>query len=158
MPKELNPIKIAKGIYLLELYATLPFEIGIKKYKGINLKSGYYYYAGSAQKNFTARIFRHLKKEKIIHWHIDNLTTKNNLSIENIFAFPLADKKEECKLVKNLTHKFGMAFPAKGFGNSDCNSCTSHLLYSIKRIDQSQLFALYQSMVLFNPSSKEISG
>ncbi len=142
----------------MELYAKDKFRLEIKKYKGEIFQQGFYFYAGSAQKNFSHRIARHLKKAKTIHWHIDHLTSNESLEIKRIFALPNAAKEEECRLVNNLIEIFNFGFPLNGFGNSDCNSCSSHLLYSKTSIDQSQFFSLYQSMVLFNPSSSEISG
>lgn len=121
-----------------------------------DIKEGYYYYAGSAQKNLIQRLKRHARKEKSIHWHIDHLTTGTNY-LKKIYVFPGADKNLECKLIDHLIENLKMTSPIKDFGNGDCtNKCYSHLVLNNRPIDQSQLFSLYQSIVCLIPSSNDI--
>jgi Uri superfamily endonuclease len=150
--KIINP---DSGIYLLEFKSENEFKLQIKKYPGINFSKGYYYYAGSAQKNFSHRVKRHVTKSKKLYWHIDYLTANKNLKMKNIFAFPGIKKEAECKLVQNLIKNFDLDYAIKGFGNGDCNSCDSHLLFSKRILNQSQLFSRYQSIVRLIPSSIE---
>ena len=153
----LNDINISKGIYLLEIFAGNDFEISAVKFKGFKFKKGIYYYSGSAQKNFSHRIKRHLEKEKTIHWHIDHLTTNVNSRIENIFYWKNSGKDFECELVKILISKFNLSDEIIGFGNGDCKICRTHFLFSQNKIDQSLFISLYQPQVLRIPSSIEIS-
>ena len=93
---------------------------------------GYYYYSGSAQKNLKQRIERHRRKEKTIRWHIDYLTTHPQVQITNVFVFENAEKKFECELISLLKDKSALTNSIKGFGNSDCKTCDTHLLYGEK--------------------------
>ncbi|HPN39145.1 MAG TPA: DUF123 domain-containing protein [Melioribacteraceae bacterium] len=113
-----------------------------------NLMIGYYYYVGSAQKNLQSRIDRHKKKIKKIHWHIDNITTNINSDINNVFVFINAKKDFECELRDLIEHKFNLTHPIKNFGNSDCNKCFSHLLYSKNKIDLRELTMLNVQIIL----------
>lgn len=149
----LKPIKSNSGVYLLELFIDPKEKLPTKRFDRECFPEGYYYYAGSAQKNLIKRIERHLRHEKTIHWHIDHLTTGTDF-IKRIFIFENAPKNLECDLVQLMLNKLSFGIPVKNFGNGDCvNNCPSHLLYSGKSIDQSQLFSLYHSIVCLIPSS-----
>ena len=152
MPSTINS---NSGIYIIELFAKKEFQLGIIKFSGINLKKGYYYYVGSAQKNLKQRIERHLKKVKIIHWHIDHLTTSQNIAINNVFVLYNFGKNIEEEIAHNFPSLFGGEIILKGFGNSDTKGTITHLFYSKKRIPHSQFSALYQSIVRFKASSNE---
>jgi len=145
------------GIYILELFAKNNLTFNHKKFGHIKLPNGYFYYIGSAQKNLEQRIKRHVKKEKKLHWHIDYLTCKRSTKLKSIFIIKNRKKEYECKLVNEMQKIFYLKSLIKNFGNSDCTNCDSHLLYSRNSIDYNQLCSLYQSTVLFIPSSKEIS-
>jgi sugar fermentation stimulation protein A len=144
------------GIYILEFYAKKSFYIEHKKFSGIRFKQGYYYYVGSAQKKLKSRINRHLKRKKKLHWHIDYLSTNTALKISRILQILNLQKNFECQIVQNISANNEIEIIAKNFGNSDCNICSSHLLFSKKKISYNHLFSLYQSTVLFIPSSNEI--
>ena len=150
------PKQIKRGIYLLEMKAESNIRIEHPKFNDNVLPEGYYYYSGSAQKNLDHRIIRHLKKEKETHWHVDYLTTRKEIIIENIYQIPNLSKKSECILIAKLLRNTGLESIINNFGSSDCKKCNSHLLYSKNKIDQSHLFSLYQSTVLFIPSSRPI--
>lgn len=100
----------------------------------LTLDKGYYYYIGSAQRNLAQRVERHLRKDKNLHWHIDYLTTQPKAEITNTYLVPNKNKNDECKLVKKLEQNLDCNHVIRGFGNSDCNVCVSHLLYSKKKI------------------------
>lgn len=144
------------GIYIFELFLTNPTNIEHPKFYKNSLEIGYYYYVGSAQRNLQQRVMRHLKIDKKIHWHIDYLTTDRKFLKKNVYLIPGALKNEECKIVDKMYVSLQLRHPIINFGNSDCRNCKSHLLYSTNRLIYSQLLSLYQSTVLFIPSSKEI--
>jgi Uri superfamily endonuclease len=144
------------GTYLLEIFAPHDFEIEAKRFAGKVFHAGFYYYSGSAQKNYNSRLTRHLKKVKTVHWHIDHLTTNPNNKIINIFLFPDAPQKMECEVVQTLINKFNLDDSITGFGNSDCKTCGTHLLYSPKQLNHNHFIRLYQSTVSLIPSSNEI--
>lgn len=118
-----------KGIYILELFAREDFQILAKKFIGITFPKGYYYYIGSAQKNLKSRIERHLKKEKIVHWHIDHLTTHKSIIIENPFILQNAEKNVEAEIANNFVEYFDAQIIVTGFGNSDTKETKTHLFY-----------------------------
>ena len=143
------------GIYILELYAKNEFQISIKKFKDIILLKGYYYYVGSAQKNLSQRIDRHYRTEKKIHWHIDHLTTDENVILKNALAILSAPKNLEEEIANNFPSLFGGKILIKGFGNSDTKGSITHLFFRAKKIPYNHFSARYQSIVRFKPSSNE---
>lgn len=144
------------GIYVLELKVKNKFTFSHHKLGVKDLVKGYYYYFGSAQINLSQRINRHLNKNKKEHWHIDFLTCNDNILINKIFIIKNLNKDYECKIANGLKQSFNLKIPIKNFGNSDCNKCESHLLFSKIEIDYNHLCSLYQSTVLCIPSSNKI--
>lgn len=151
MPKTTN-----SGVYILEIYLKDELFLNTKKFN-VLLYSGYYYYFGSAQKNLISRINRHIKKEKIIHWHVDLLTTNTQSEVTNVYYLLDVGKELECDMRKKVEEGFHLLHPIKSFGNSDCKNCYSHLLYSKTQITYNHLCSLYHSMVSFIPSHNGIS-
>lgn len=149
-------IKENSGVYLLELFAKHPFSITSKNFLGRNFEKGYYYYSGSAQKNLIQRLARHIAREKTIYWHIDYLTTHQDIIVKNIFIAESAGKTLECNFISTLTADFSLTYATKNFGNGDCKSCESHLLFSKKRLNHSHFISRYQSIVSLIPSSRFI--
>ncbi|MFH1194460.1 MAG: GIY-YIG nuclease family protein [bacterium] len=145
--------KINSGIYLLEIAAKSEFKIGIKKFSQITLPAGFYYYTGSAQKNLINRIERHIRSKKVIHWHIDHLTTNKSCSIKSILLFPDRDKNFECDLISILLKDFDFKINLAGFGNSDCDRCESHLLFSKRKINYNHFISRYHAIALSIPLS-----
>lgn len=142
----------------MEIFLAKSHRLTIKKFKHIILPVGYYYYVGSAQKNFTQRILRHLKKRKTVHWHIDHLTSSRKTIIEKIYCFPGSPKVFEEEVSNDFIYKSNAKIILKGFGNSDCKTTQTNLYFLKRKIPYSHFIERYQSIVLFNPSSKEISG
>lgn len=150
------PIKTKNsGIYVIEFWAKNDFSLGIKKYAENFFSKGYYYYSGSAQKNFRERLSRHLRLNKKVHWHIDHLTTDQNFEIKSILILNEAPKEFECKIIESFLGNDKVEQSILGFGNGDCSTCRTHLLNSFNRIDYNQLFSLYHDIVRFIPSSRE---
>jgi len=104
-----------KGSYILIIH--LPAD---KKIRQFSLKKGYYAYIGSAMNSVEARVARHMRKEKKLHWHIDYLL--QHARIIDVIILPSKVKKE-CKIAKSINLPY-----IKNFGASDC-SCPSHLFY-----------------------------
>jgi Uri superfamily endonuclease len=129
-------IKPESGIYILEIFASNNFSILHKKFSNITFPKGWYYYFGSAQQNLSSRIQRHLAKEKKLFWHIDYITTLNTNVIKNIFIVERKEKMYECILTNTIVDELNLESKAIGFGNSDCTSCKSHLLYSKQNMDR----------------------
>ncbi len=116
------------GTYLLYLEITKPSRIEIRN-EEILLESGFYIYVGSAfgSGGLSSRIHRHLRKEKKLHWHIDQVTSKDICQFHGIAAFP--NEKNECEIA-NFLSKTSKITPINNFGNSDCKKrCDSHFFY-----------------------------
>ena len=87
-------------------------------------RQGVYFYVGSAQRNLSARLERHGRKDKVLRWHIDYVS----VMAEMLGAITIAGPREvECELVKKLGGMFELA--VRGFGASDCR-CGGHLFYA----------------------------
>lgn len=89
---------------------------------------GGYIYAGSAYGpgGLRARIGRHLRPGKPLHWHIDHLTA----TAAAMWAVAV-EGGEECAIVRSLTRS-GLFTPAlRGFGATDCPRCPAHLLQPV---------------------------
>lgn len=86
------------------------------------LAPGTYLYCGSAKGpgGLRARVARHMRTGKSMHWHVDHLTESG--TVLGAWAFAGGN---ECDLVASLSR---FPFAVKGFGSSDCRSCVSHLL------------------------------
>ncbi|MFQ3621220.1 MAG: DNA/RNA nuclease SfsA [Spirochaetales bacterium] len=127
MPADLSHGNLARenrGSYLLSLYLKQKTELEIGALGRLQLKTGWYVYAGSAQRGLSHRIARHLRKErKQFHWHIDYLSAVADKRI----AYPIASYRNlECSLAQDLKSLGGV--PIQGFGSSDCG-CYSHLYF-----------------------------
>ena len=85
------------------------------------LRKGFYLYVGSAMKNLTARMGRHLRLRKRYHWHIDWLRAVSEVH----GVFPIrSSSRVECDLAEALSRLADWS--VAGFGCSDC-SCFTHL-------------------------------
>lgn len=113
------------GSYLLVLRLARRCTIQAGQTGLLAFGAGYYVYAGSAMSNIDARIARHLRMAKRMHWHIDYLRKE----AAECIALPIrTSERIECELAKALSQ--ALAAGPKGFGSSDC-SCETHLFYSI---------------------------
>ena len=112
-----------KGCYclIINLNEEKTIKIG-KKLGKIQFKPGYYVYVGSAMNSLIARIERHLSNEKKMHWHVDYLLKKAEIT-EVIYTE--SERKIECELSQHISDK---SEGIKDFGCSDCD-CESHLYY-----------------------------
>jgi sugar fermentation stimulation protein A len=113
-----------RGSYLLMVHIPQPQDIIIGALGTIRFEAGWYLYAGSAQKNLSKRLSRHLRRiRKKKHWHIDYLGPYT----DRINAYPIYSYRNlECDLAGALENLGGRGIP--GFGSSDCR-CKSHLFY-----------------------------
>ena len=112
-----------KGIYTLIIALDRSRTIVIGKRGRILFDAGYYAYVGSALNGLEARIARHLKADKLLHWHIDYFLRKAR--VEEVL-WGITDKNEECAIAG---HCMQTLLPVLRFGCSDCR-CTSHLFFS----------------------------
>jgi sugar fermentation stimulation protein A len=138
VPVDLSHGELAAGdggnyLIILEIPEAREAEIGALGKTAF--KPGWYVYAGSARKNLSKRISRHLRKTgKQKHWHLDYLCPL----AKTIRALPVYSYQNlECKLAAALKALGGTGVP--GFGCSDCR-CESHLYYFKKRPQENRDF------------------
>lgn len=114
----------SRGAYLLliALGHPLQFELGRRP---LRFGPGLYAYAGSARGpgGIRARLARHFRREKKLHWHVDRLTT----AAARVSALAIAGGAE-CNVAARLAASRRFVFAHPGFGSSDCRKCESHLL------------------------------
>ncbi len=121
-----EPVKYLEkntGAYLLVITMAEETAVTVGKLGRIVFKKGFYVYCGSAKRNLSRRVKRHLGKRKRMHWHIDYLTS----AAEKIRPFPVYTGRDiECAMADDM--KIIGGIPVPGFGSSDC-TCLSHLFY-----------------------------
>ncbi len=116
------------GSYQLILFLAETATVEVGRLGRLDFASGFYFYTGRQVRHLTARIERHLRREKPRRWHIDYLTTRKDFRIVRVLVFP--DNPQECRLNRELGTFLGATWPLPGFGSSDCqHGCLSHLLY-----------------------------
>ncbi len=113
------------GAYLVLARLQLDLHLTGAHLAGTVLGAGWYVYAGSANGpgGIKARVRRHLRSDKVLRWHVDQLTC--TAAEMWAAAFP---GRTECDLAAVLGMAEGLSFPIDGFGSSDCRSCPAHLL------------------------------
>ena len=112
------------GIYCLLLWIPRPCRIQWAHRAACDFPPGWYVYTGSAKRNLLARLTRHLRRRKILRWHIDRLRPFTRIS--EIWVRPWAPGRE-CGTNALLRRLPGVTVPCRGFGASDCR-CDAHLL------------------------------
>ena len=124
-PEAAGTISDAKGAYALLLRLDRPVEIRLRIANPISLSPGWFVYCGSAKGpgGLRARLRRHFRQDKALHWHIDRLTA----IAARIAAAPVPGGGE-CALVAALLKSPRFEVAILGFGSSDCRQCGSHLL------------------------------
>lgn len=118
-----------RGLYILALRLSRSRGIKAGRLRRADLLPGLYLYVGRARQHLTARLKRHLRKEKKAFWHIDYLLPHTR--IEEIWI--KSDFFEECLTAAKLRLlTCNASLPIIGFGSSDCR-CPSHLIRVPKR-------------------------
>ena len=112
-----------KGSYVLVIQLPESRLISVGKLRTAVFDAGYYVYTGSALRGFKTRINWHLRKEKKLHWHVDYLLQR--AEITGLFLIQ-TEKRLECEVACILEKKYNVV---PGLGSSDCN-CIGHLFYS----------------------------
>lgn len=112
------------GIYIAVFYMPESKVLRVGRLGKFGFRKGVYFYTGSAQRNLSARLERHGKKKKPLHWHIDYLSVKAGM----LGAITISGQRNhECAVAGELSKLFELAVP--GFGASDCR-CEGHLFYA----------------------------
>jgi sugar fermentation stimulation protein A len=116
------------GYYLIVLELAEQQSVEVGALGTVLFKAGWYVYAGSARKNLSRRVSRHLRRQrKQKHWHLDYLVPFAAHGKGTLKALPVCSYRNlECDLAGELGKLGGTPVPA--FGSSDCK-CPSHLYY-----------------------------
>ncbi len=114
----------AKGAYALLMRFDAPASF-LHKRALHSLDAGWYAYAGSAYGpgGLRARLRRHFRRDKALHWHVDGLTGE----AVSLHAIAL-EAGSECAIADELVRSGGFSPSLPGFGSSDCTRCATHLL------------------------------
>ena len=115
----------ARGTYVLVLKLENSVTAQAGRLGTAHLEAGWTIYVGSAHGpgGLRARLRRHLRPDKAVHWHIDALTAVAPVSVIWVDTSPV---RLECVWARTLAALPGVTIPLKGFGSSDCG-CESHL-------------------------------
>jgi sugar fermentation stimulation protein len=109
------------GCYVILLELVQEERVTIGALGEQKFPAGWYVYCGSAKKNLAARIKRHLRIRKGMHWHLDYLRHH----AAKVVGVPFRTQDEiEHQLAADLKKMAEWEMPE--FGSSDC-SCSSHL-------------------------------
>ena len=113
----------APGAYILQIDVAEGVLVTIAGQSPTELTAGRYLYCGSAKGpgGLRARLARHMRRGKSVHWHIDQLTERGI-----VIGTWIVSNGQECELVAMLG---SLPMPIPRFGSSDCMRCRSHLLY-----------------------------
>lgn len=112
-----------RGAYLLVLRLDRRRKVSVGRLGRHTFEPGYWIYVGSAMQHLTARIERHRRHRKRLHWHVDYLRAVAS----DVRALPIrASRRLECTLARELAAVMRPG-PA-GFGASDCD-CAAHLFH-----------------------------
>jgi Uri superfamily endonuclease len=100
-----------------------PKTISVGRRDALAFPAGEYAYVGSALGGLEARLRRHWRNKKRLHWHIDYLLRE--ASIEKVILAQTCERIE-CHLARFFSERFSFI---PRFGASDCQCC-SHLFWS----------------------------
>lgn len=113
-----------RGGYLILLRIDKACPISSGRLGNWVAQPGWYVYVGSAMRTLSARLARHVRLRKKMHWHIDTLRAVADRVV------PLAIRsshREECDIAAAMSRLLSPG--PQGFGSSDCD-CPTHLTYS----------------------------
>ena len=123
---------------LIHLSETCSLDVG--RLGHLSLPAGWYLYTGSALGGLGARLSRHARQEKHIHWHIDRLLAPGRL---DAVAARIGRERIECQTASTVIALPGATVPAPRFGSSDCR-CPAHLIHLATRPDLALLGPAWQ--------------
>ena len=122
---DIHDVPASVGAYALLIRLPRRLKTRIGALRDVNLPIGDYLYLGSAYGpgGLRARLRRHLRADKQLHWHVDFLTTAGA-----VIGIVAQMDDHECDMVRRVLHLPGITVPIPGFGNSDCRRCPAHML------------------------------
>jgi sugar fermentation stimulation protein A len=136
------------GVYTLIVSLVSSKEVKVGKLGKVHFEKGYYAYTGSGLRNgLQSRIFRHLRKDKRLKWHIDYLLSLKDVGIAKVIVAE-CNKRLECKVNKEIAKIAGSKLIVS-FGSSDCKEgCRAHLIYLSKNKWFNKVLLAYKNVGL----------
>ena len=125
-------MKSEPGTYILILRSQTTVCVEVGRWGQLQTVPGCYVYVGSAlgPGGLLARVSRHCRSDKKMHWHIDYLRRHTRL----LFVWYSHSRSRLEHEWAGLISGFAKVTPVAGFGCSDC-ACKSHLFYSASMPD-----------------------
>lgn len=117
------------GTYILVIWVAEDQDVVVGNLGPVPFRAGHYLYVGSALGGLSARLARHLRQRKALHWHIDYLLQHGR--IEEIW-YRVDRHRLECAWARALGGLPDVSALRVRFGASDC-SCPTHLFHSPAR-------------------------
>ncbi|MFO8081040.1 MAG: GIY-YIG nuclease family protein [Armatimonadota bacterium] len=108
------------GSYVLVISLDRERAIEVGALGEIDFPAGAYAYVGSAMGGLDARIARHLRDDRRLHWHVDYLL--QHAEVVDVLRVE-SEERMECAIAAALADRLACV---AGFGASDC-TCESHL-------------------------------
>ena len=127
--------------YLLLLQVKNDIKVLVGSLGYVTFKKGYYIYVGSGGKNVLKRLERHFSKKKKIKWHIDYLTSNDN--VQPLFSLVFTLDEKELAIMLSKQFKF-----IKNFGSTDDKKAPSHLFYIGNKLHEKELIDLIKQFVV----------
>jgi Uri superfamily endonuclease len=129
--------EVGAGTYILVMWLDHEAEIQVGRLGQFCFAPGWYLYVGSAlgPGGLTARVARHARAQKRLHWHVDYLLARAVLREVWAVAEPV---RRECDWARALAALAGVRAPVSGFGASDCG-CETHLFLLPERPQMDRL-------------------
>jgi Uri superfamily endonuclease len=120
-----------RGTYLLLASLAQPTQVAIGQFGTFSFPTGWYAYAGSAlgPGGLPARIARHRRQNKRLHWHIDYLLAHSALAASWEIE---STERLECAWASAIGQLPGARLAVVRFGASDCR-CSGHLIHFQQR-------------------------
>ena len=114
------------GTYAIIVRCMDEEKIAVGRLGDCRFESGYHVYVGSAfgSGGVRARVMRHRRNQKALHWHIDYLTSRMPVT----GAWYSHDLEPREHLWARVMSGLSSSQCLKGFGSSDCD-CFSHLFH-----------------------------
>lgn len=122
----LSRVEKQPGTYVLTMAVQRNRTIQVGRLGPMALEQGTYLYVGSALGvgGLRARLARHLRQRKRLHWHIDYLLPV--ASPWHVF-YAYGEQRLEHSWARQLCEQPEVLIPLMGFGASDC-ACPAHLI------------------------------
>ena len=144
-----------KGSYILAIYLAYSGQLAIGRLGSFDFPAGHYLYCGSALNGLEARVRRHLRQDKKLHWHVDYLVAA--AQIRQVW-WQEGCERVECAWAEAIAAHGGVVVASR-FGSSDCR-CQAHLLWleSERAVDEVRAAALPAGLVVHRHSNDGLRG